>query len=89
MAINPVRPEARADAIGSLLVSPNGAQGNRTRDTNGPDRAERQDAIRVELSPEARKAAATAAVTSANHLAAASAEFLASRFGRAQLPRSA
>ena len=85
MTINPVRSET----IGALLVNPNGSQGNRPRENATPERVERRDAIRVELSPEARRAAAIAAVTNANHQAAASSEFLASAPGRARLPLSA
>jgi hypothetical protein len=83
MAISPVR----SDSIGQLLANPSGSQANRTRENASPERAERRDAIRVELSPEARKAAQNAAVTNANHQAAASADFLSSPEGRSALPR--
>lgn len=86
MAISPVR----SDSIGQLLANPTGSQANRTRENASPERAGhtgRSDAMRIELSAEARKAAQNAAVINANHQAASSADFLASDQGRSALPQ--
>jgi hypothetical protein len=82
MAINPIR----SGSIGALQI-PTGDSA-RTRD-GGHGRADRTDAnksaIKVELSPAARTAAATSAVTNANRASASSSDFFASPEGQQAL----
>jgi hypothetical protein len=80
MAINPIR----SAAISSLTVSPDQQRADRSRDHASTGRPN-AEAMRVELSPVARIAAASSAVTTSNRSAAASADFLASPEGSRML----
>jgi hypothetical protein len=77
MAIESIRPST----IGTIEVNTSGERAARQTHSE-PERAGNADAIRVELSEPARRAAERSAVTATNSSAAASADFLASREGR-------
>jgi len=82
MAINPIR----SSSIGAVQIPTGDAA--RTRD-GGRANTERSDAnksaIKVELSPAARTAAATSAVTSSNRASASSADYFSSLEGQQAL----
>jgi hypothetical protein len=78
MAINPVR----NGAITQIAVNPQGAAQQRAQRSSSERSTE---AMKVELSPAARRAGAESAVTAANKQSASSADYFASPEGQRQL----
>ena len=79
MAINPVRNQP----ITQIAVNPNGAStGRSAQHGSAIERPTNREAMKVELSPAARKAGAESAIASANRQSASSSDYFASRDGQ-------